>query len=466
MPVEAAAIYARISSDPDETRLGVERQIADCEALAARLGWPVVEVYVDNDLSAWSGRVRPAYQRLLDDLREGFRDAVVVYHADRLHRHPRELEEFIDLCRQAGVTTLASVTGEIDLATPDGQLKARMLGAVARNESDKASRRLRRKHAELAARGRLAGGGPRPFGFEDDRVTLRPGEAAVVREVAVRVLAGDSLRSVCVDLGSRGVRTTKGNEWEPSGLKRLLMSARISGRREYGGEMFGAVWPPIIPPEQSDRLRRLLGSRTLSTARAPRRYLLTGGLLRCGRCGAPLVARPTAQRVRRYVCATGPGQGGCGRIAANAEPIEQLVAEAVLLRLDTPEMARALADSHAQQAELAELHDRVAADQAKLEELATDYYTDHRISRPVWLKAHDSIQARIDQNRRRLSRLSPTTAVDEYAGHSDLLRSAWAGLPLSRQQAVIRVILDHVDVHPAKPGRGFQPDRFTPVWRL
>jgi site-specific DNA recombinase len=465
MTVRAAAIYARISSDPDETRLGVDRQIADCEALAARLGWPVAEVYVDNDLSAWSGRVRPEYRRLLDDIKEGLRDAVVVYHADRLHRHPRELEEFIDVCERAGVTALATVTGEIDLATPDGQLKARMLGAVARNEGDRASRRLRRKHAELAARGRLAGGGPRPFGFEDDRLTPRPGEAAVVREIAVRVLAGDSLRSVCVDLNARGVRTSQGNEWEPSGLKRLLMSARISGRREYGGEMFPAIWPQIIPPEQSDRLRRLLGSRTRSSGRPPRRYLLTGGLLRCGRCGAPMVARPTAQRVRRYVCAKGPGQGGCGRMATVAEPLEDLVARAVLLRLDTPEMAAALTESHAQQAELAELHDRVTADQAMLEELATDY-TDHRITRSEWLAARDSIQARIDQNRRRLSRLSPTTAVDEYAGHSDLLRSAWAGLPLSRQQAVVRVILDHVVVHPAKPGRGFDPDRFTPVWRL
>ena len=423
---------------------------------------------MDNDVSAWSGKVRPEYRRLLEDLKEGLRDAVVVWHVDRLHRHPRELEEFIDVCDAAGDRrALATVTGEIDLGD------TRMGGSWPVSWGRwHATRVTTRRAGDSAAstpswrlRGSLAGGGPRPFGFEDDRVTVRPGEAAVVREVAVRVLAGESLRSVCVDLGSRGCAPSQGNEWEPSGLKRLLMSARISGRREYGGEMFPAVWPPIITPEQSDRLRRLLGSRTLSSGRAPRRYLLTGGLLRCGRCGAPLVARPTAQQVRRYVCAKGPGLGGCGRIAANAEPIEHLVAEAVLLRLDTPEMAAALADSHAQQAELAELHDRVAADQAMLEELATDY-ADHRITRPEWLKARDPIQARIDQNRRRLSRLSPTTAVDDYAGRSDLLRSAWAGLPLSRQQAVIRVILDHVVVHPAKPGRGFNPDRFTPVWRL
>ena len=48
----AAAIYARISRDREGAGLGVERQEADCRALAERLGWDVVAVYVDNDISA------------------------------------------------------------------------------------------------------------------------------------------------------------------------------------------------------------------------------------------------------------------------------------------------------------------------------------------------------------------------------------------------------------------------------
>ena len=51
-----AALYLRISSDPDGERAGVERQRADCEALARRNGWEIVEVFEDNDVSAYSGR--------------------------------------------------------------------------------------------------------------------------------------------------------------------------------------------------------------------------------------------------------------------------------------------------------------------------------------------------------------------------------------------------------------------------
>src|SRR3989442_697497 len=121
----AAAIYARISSDNDGTAAGVTRQVSDCQAWAARHGWTVAEVYIDNDVSAYSGRHRPEYRRMLDGLLDGRCDGVLVYHLDRLHRQPRELEEFLDVCARARVTHLACVTGEVDLAAHDGQFHAR-----------------------------------------------------------------------------------------------------------------------------------------------------------------------------------------------------------------------------------------------------------------------------------------------------------------------------------------------------
>ena len=84
-----AAIYCRISDDREGGALGVKRQEDDCRALAERRGWPVAEVFVDNDVSAYNGHVRPAYRRMLDAMKAGEVDAVVVWHLDRLHRHPK-----------------------------------------------------------------------------------------------------------------------------------------------------------------------------------------------------------------------------------------------------------------------------------------------------------------------------------------------------------------------------------------
>jgi predicted site-specific integrase-resolvase len=108
------AIYNRISNDPQGIEAGVERQRQDCEALAGRLGWQVAKVYVDNDLSAWTGKRRPDYQQMLADIRAGKVDAVIVWHEDRLTRLPRELEEFADTCLKAGVHRLVSCYGDTD----------------------------------------------------------------------------------------------------------------------------------------------------------------------------------------------------------------------------------------------------------------------------------------------------------------------------------------------------------------
>jgi DNA invertase Pin-like site-specific DNA recombinase len=92
-----AALYCRISQDGEGQGLGVARQEADCRHLAERRGWEATEVYVDNDLSAYSGKTRPAYRRLLAEIEAGRVEAAVAWHPDRLHRSPVELEAFIDL---------------------------------------------------------------------------------------------------------------------------------------------------------------------------------------------------------------------------------------------------------------------------------------------------------------------------------------------------------------------------------
>ncbi len=69
--VVRAAIYVRISSDRAGAGMGVARQEEDCRALCERLGWQVASVYRDNDVSAFSGQTRPAWQQLNSDIAAG-----------------------------------------------------------------------------------------------------------------------------------------------------------------------------------------------------------------------------------------------------------------------------------------------------------------------------------------------------------------------------------------------------------
>ncbi len=343
---------------------------------------------------------------------------------------------------------------------------ARILGAVASKESDDKSRRIKRKHLKLAESGEWAGGGSRPFGYLADRRSLDPAESAVVREAVARVLAGDSLRSVAADLNDRGIRTAAGGQWAIHPLKRILVSPRISGQREHLGRIVGpGKWQPIITPDETAQLRARLNDPARRIRRTPRRYLLSG-LLRCGLCGASLVARPTSDGTRRYVCAKGPGYAGCGRLAIMAEPVEQLVADAVLYRLDTPALAAALRDEAARDEATAALVADLASDEAQLTEIAAAYGR-REVTFAEYLAARKPIEARIEAAKRQLSRTSRAAAIGDYVGDSASLRERWAGLDLSRQRAIVEAVLDRATIGHAVRGRNtFDRSRVDPVWRV
>jgi DNA invertase Pin-like site-specific DNA recombinase len=457
------AIYARISSDRDGDQLGVTRQIADCRKLAERCGYLVAGVYMDDDVSAWSGKPRPEFERMVDDLRSRVIGGVLVWHLDRLTRHPRELESLIDLFDELGVE-LGCVTGEVDLGTHIGRLTARMLGGLARYESDHKSERIRRKHEELALRGKVSGGGSRPYGYEADKRTPRPAEAAIVRECATRFLAGESLRSITIDLNRRGIVTAGGAEWAPQTLRRMLASARISGQREHNGEIVAtAEWPAIITPAETAQIRARLADPERRTNKAARRYLL-GGLLVCSHCGEKLVARPRAGGQRRYACARGPGFSGCGKTYINADQVEEFVVDAVLHRVDAPEVAAGV-EGRPADPDLQPLYEQLDADKAQLEELAAAYGR-KEFSMAEWQAARGPIEQRMTATRKQLSRVTRRSTLEPFLGKGEQLRADWSSLDLSQQHAIVAAVVDHVTVGPGRPGYNrFDGSRLTPAFR-
>jgi len=457
------ALYVRISDDREGQSKGVGRQLEDGFALAEARGWPKPVVYNDNDKSAWKRTVvRDDFRRLLADIESGAVDALIVYDSDRFYRQPRELEEFLDVSEKAELTELTQVTGDIDLGSTDGRLTLRIKAAVAVKESDDKSRRIRRKALELAEDGKVSGGGTRPFGFEDDRKTIRPAEAAVIVELKDRCLAGESLRALCFDLNERNISTTTGGQWVPNVLKRMLRSARISGRREHKGEIVAdAEWPAIIGPADSDRLRVVLGNPARRKNERVRRYLLAG-LLVCGRCGEQMVSRPRSDGTRRYVCARRPGSSACGKMAILSEELEELVAEMVLQRLDGPALSRVLVARDGSREDASQR----TIDQAggQLEELAA-LYAAQEISAPEWMAARKPIEGRMNKAKADLARIIGSAAVEQFRDGKSV-RESWPDLSLSRKRAVLFAVLDAVTINPAVRGLNrFDPDRVSPRWR-
>ncbi|HVM20937.1 MAG TPA: recombinase family protein [Egibacteraceae bacterium] len=470
--VKAAAIYARISQDRRKVEegggLGVQRQEELCRQLAGAKGWPVAEVYVDNDRSAYSRKRRPAYERMLADLEAGVRDAVICVDQDRLTRHLMELEDFIAFADRHSIP-LANVSGDVDLSTSDGRFRARIMGAVARQESEKKSERIRRERDQRAKAGKphpLA----RSFGFELGHVAHRADEASLIRAAAADILAGRSLRSVVEEWNEAGVKSSRGKSWNVNRLRDVLRRADIAGLRQHRGEIVGdGAWEPILDRRTWDGLQAVFAART-RPGRPPRRLLT--GLLRCGRCDG-LMTSHTDHGTPFYACRRVVGQPGrdghCGRVSIKGDPLDEVVVDAVLHALASPALAAALAsrdreagDDHAEAA--AELH----ADERALEQLASDHYVDRLISRREFLTARDALERRIAAARRRLSVTPRTTAVEGLPSTVEELRRWWdATTDTARRRAVLAAVLERVVITPRRDGvpRRFDAGRAQLVWR-
>jgi DNA invertase Pin-like site-specific DNA recombinase len=481
-------VYVRISDDREGAGLGVARQEADCRALAGRLGLSVGEVYVDNDLSASTGRRRPSYRRLVEDVRAGRWSAVLVWHSDRLHRSPVELEEWIDAAEQGACVVQTVRAGKIDLSTPTGRMVARIVGATARFEVEHKADRQRRKAAELALAGAWSGGRSRPYGYRKvvyldgkgrsrTRLEIDPIEAEIIRGAAVRIMGGEPLRAVTRDLNGRGVATSTGGQWSAQTIRRMLCAGLLSGQREHqprsrsetkrlvvGPIVADGDWPAILTREQTVVLRGVLLDPSRRLARAPRRCLLTG-VLRCHGCGRGLVGRPREDHVMRYVCQRLENGQGCGRTFVLADPADTYVSELVLIAFDGPGLAAhletgrpAAADDH--------LRAAVAAAQQQLVRLGADY-DDGLISRTEWLARRGRVQDRARDAERRLlgSEASRRVAAVSQAGP---LRDRWPGMTTDQRRAVITAVVESIVVGPGRRGYNrFDTSRFAdPVWRV
>lgn len=469
-----AAIYARISRDREGAGLGVDRQEADCRALAERLGWDVAAVFVDNDISAYDRRkVRPEYRAMLDAIRAGEVRAVIAWHPDRLHRRAVELEEFITLAEAHDLQIQTVQAGAYDLSTAAGRMVARMLGAAAQHEVDHGRERVRRAKLEAAKAGKYRGG-PRPFGYEKDGVTIRESEAQIVRDATKAVLAGRTLASIARELREQGATGTNGKPVTYNNLRDMLIRPRNAGILAKGlpnrnastnnstrtyEEIGPASWPAIVPEEEWRALVALLTDAKRLTAPITERRWIGSGIYRCGvpvvgedgemhPCGGVLRVAPhggTARRPfeRRYLYRCTDR----AHLTISQRETDIYVMERVAEYLRDPRIIAALQPGNA---DLAAERERRAALVALLASF-DDRYADGQIPWALWQKSTTTTQAKIAEIDAKLAKGLSRSAT------SPILRApdpgqAFLEAQLDIQRAVLALVVS-IEVLPA-PIRG------------
>ncbi len=412
---QRGVIYARLSKDELRDEVTVKRHVKRCLALAADHDITVdpEHVFVDDDRSGFRANVkRENWNAAQALLRTGEIGNLITVDPDRLHRQDlRVTEEVIDLLRGNDVMLLSVNNGTFDLNTVDGRERARGAAVRARAESERTQKRLKDTMTDLSLAGRDTGG-PTAFGYRrvgaksyegDTRgFVAHDTQAPVVVEMIGRVAQGETCTAIARDLNRRRIRTTRGGTWEGDGIRRIALNPRYAGKKAHNGiEVAEAsMWPALVDEDVWRQAVAVLSEPSRRRVRSARTYLLTGGLLRCGKCGHPLYSKPhhdkQGNKFRSYCCkpTTELRIPGCGGVSIRADDLEPLVIEWVIGRVESPDFTKRL--RRLKGTNTGALKD-VRELEAQLDRLA-DMWGDGKISDREWVRSRDRVSERLEQN--------------------------------------------------------------------
>jgi hypothetical protein len=276
----------------------------------------------------------------------------------------------------------------MDTSTPIGQAVAGFLAAQAQQESMNTSIRVTSAHARAAHEGQMHTGGCRQFGYERDGTVVRA-EAEVVRELAGRLLDGESLANCARELNGRGVRTSAGKQWYSDTVGQMLRSPRLAGFRTYQGALLPGSWEPILAEGEWTHLRANLDSRANSIGNVRVQAHLMTGLLRCGRCGRNLKGahfrQANGKLFDRYQCMPQPGMANCGRMAASKTAVDMHMTELWLTIMSSARL-RPLAEDDSR-----DLAAEVADVEARAAKAARDHYVTGPMDEATFRSVHDEL---------------------------------------------------------------------------
>ena len=468
-------VYGRLSiaklakdrtEDVVKTELAIDRQHERSVEYCKARDWNPVRFYADIDQAyRRPGQSRPPrrkeFENGLVDIERGVIKGLVFFKLDRFVRDHGDFERALAVCKVNG-GVLASVTEPLDTSTPMGEAIGRLLVTFARLESQTIGLRVAAQAEQAARDGKpWRGGRFLPYGYEDDRLTVDTTEAAVINEIADRLLAGQSEGTVVRWLNEQRIPAPRGGPWNRGKLQSLMTNPRLAGLRTYRGEVVAeAVWPAIVERTTFERLTQLFGQRA-RPGRFPTRWLVSG-ILRCGLCESILETR-AHKAGTRYVCdrqaqRADREEPGCGRITIMAEPVDLLVAERVLNRLAGPRLARVRRQLDT--AELRAVADQRDADRQAIVEAARERYVTRTLDSHAYLEVKGELERRIADADRRLAEDGSRTVLAGLPRLRADLDRAWLAADVEQRREIVRAVLRYVVITPAiRRGAGLDPDR-------
>lgn len=285
-----AGLYARVSTDIQVEGYSIEAQKEFLESYAKSKEYTEFEYYVDG---GYSGKDlnRPAIQKLIEDVKDGKIDCVMVFKLDRVSRSQKDTLYLIEEVFNKYNVGFVSIRENFDTTSPFGKAMIGILSVFAQLERETILERTRIGLIKRAQDGYWKGGGRVPFGYTYDKnsgiLIPKPEEVEVLNKMITLYLEGKSFGQISEVVG-----------FDESQVERRILNKTNTGIIKYRGEEYEGRHEAIVSDELYNRVletNKLRGKATKNE----RHYLLSGKIY-CGHCGAKYRYQKWGQRIICY----------------------------------------------------------------------------------------------------------------------------------------------------------------------
>lgn len=311
--IRKVAIYARVSTtNQAEEGYSIDGQIDSLEKYCEAMGWDVYNKYIDAGFSGGSLN-RPEMTNLINDVKHGLFDTVLVYKLDRLSRNVRDTLYLIKDVFNINKIDFVSIQENIDTSSAMGTLFLTLLSAIAEFEREQIKERMQLGKLGRAKSGKSMQWAKTSFGYdyikETGTLSINPYQALIVRKMFEWYLSGMSITKLRDTLNEQ---YGQDKEWNYRTVRVILSNPVYCGYNQFKGQIFPGTHEAIISEEDFNKTQEEIKTRQRTAAQRfnPRpfqaKYMLSG-IAQCGYCSAPLaiklgMKRKDGTRLVKYEC--------------------------------------------------------------------------------------------------------------------------------------------------------------------
>ncbi len=331
--MKKAVIYARYSSERQNEQ-SIGGQVEVCRKWASDNDMEVVDVYPDEALTGRTD-MRPNFQRMIRDAKNGKFDYVIVYKLDRFARNRYDSAIYKAQLKKYNVRIVSAMENIAD--GPEGIILESVLEGMAEYYSANLSQNVLRGMHQRAELGKYMGGTV-PLGYKIDKdknFVIDNNTAFIVKRIYEMYSDGYTVKEICAELNAAGHKSATGKPFSYNSLHRLLSNEKYIGRYEYLGVVLENAIPRIIDDAMFEKVQKRVqqNKRAPASSKSTTTFYLTGKLF-CGTCGNNMVGdsgtSSTGATHFYYSCIEKKRRHGCTKKTVKKEWLEQFITDVTI----------------------------------------------------------------------------------------------------------------------------------------